>query len=425
MSNSKPKSRDGAMKKAKETRVPLLGERAKSMLAKEAKQYTSNEFIGSSDDSDVEREPEKKESVKEKKEKSKKEKKSPVTIAVHRPKTNGKESKPKKALKPVKTPVPPPTVNGDALEEISSSEESDGDEKRPADIPQKENVEGGPEKDTSTGESSSESESEEDEDEEMLDAPDLVADPAAAATSHTVQFRPPPPFEPPRGFKPVSNYNTSASTTNAFKGLKGKQIWHITAPAGVPVQKIKELALEKISDGNSVLNYKGIDYGFIAGDANETDTMKVMVPSSNGYVAVPKPLRKSLHLQEVIRLPSLTASQSNPNTGSAAAASVTAASTKAPRPQPKGLRMRYFPSGFGDKDPGILGSSDDEAETAPAVGLGVPKFSQNKSEKRTRDGAAVESPAKKVKKTRDPEEEKRRAEKKERKRLKESAKAQK
>lgn len=94
--------------------------------------------------------------------------------------------------------------------------------------------------------------------------------------------------------------------------------------------------------------------------------------------------------------------------------------------------MRYFHSGFGDTEPGTLGSSDSEAETPAPAGLGIPNGSQvlNKPEKRKHEGVnGLEqsgSPTKKHKKLRTPEEIKKREEKKakkERKKEKERTKS--
>ena len=86
--------------------------------------------------------------------------------------------------------------------------------------------------------------------------------------------------------------------------------------------------------------------------------------------------------------------------------------------------MRYFHSGFGERDPGILGSSDSEHEIALPV-RSTPKekhLHSKKGEKRKHE-AEDEASSKKHRKTRDPEEAKKRREKKEKKRLKEAAAA--
>lgn len=89
--------------------------------------------------------------------------------------------------------------------------------------------------------------------------------------------------------------------------------------------------------------------------------------------------------------------------------SITKSSVREHRKQVKGLRMRYFHSGFGDQDPGVLGDSESEDDAAAQA----PKL--NKAEKRRRSDAGAEAPTKKHKKHRTPEELKKREEKKKRK----------
>lgn len=96
--------------------------------------------------------------------------------------------------------------------------------------------------------------------------------------------------------------------------------------------------------------------------------------------------------------------------------------------------MRYFPSGFGHHAPITLGSSDSEEETQPAppAGLGIPngvhlpQKPEKRKHKHTDGDERMESPTKKHKKHRTPEEIKAREEKKakkERKRERETAKS--
>jgi hypothetical protein len=103
---------------------------------------------------------------------------------------------------------------------------------------------------------------------------------------HAVEFQAAQPFVPPRGFQPVSlNDNATSTATNIFNNLQGKQVWHITAPAGVPLKDLKELAMAKVLDGDAVLSYKGADYGFSKTELNEDGTREVLVPQKNGYKA--------------------------------------------------------------------------------------------------------------------------------------------
>jgi hypothetical protein len=430
------KFHNGAMTKVRKSDVPLPG--AKSKLKPQSKpkenKQISEEFVHSSDDeSEVQDAPASKQSKHKEKEKEKSKTKASVTIAVHRPGQNVAVSKPKKAAEPAKkTTVAPPVVNGHERADASSSDESDDGEEEGADYPQEESQETAPAEDESSGESGSESgtvsgsDSEEsDEDEEMPDAPTAVApptaNPAAASTSHTVEFRPPPPFEPPKGFHAVASYtSTFTEALNMFEDLKGKQIWHITAPAGVPMNKIREVALESALNGEPVLNHNNTDYGFSKGEPNETVSARVMVPGKDGYVTVPKKISQTLHLQQVVRLPKIDSNPAHQKATEGPAAYIVTPFNKAPRPQPKGLRMRYFPTGFGDRDPGVLGSSDSEAEALP-----VRTQPSKKAEKRKHGAAHEPEVAGTPKKHRhkDPDEAKRRREKKEKKRLKEMAKA--
>jgi hypothetical protein len=208
---------------------------------------------------------------------------------------------------------------------------------------------------------------------------------------------------------------SSGQTTKIFENLDGKQIWHITAPADVPLSQLKEVAMDKALAGGVILTRKGIDYGFVAGDKNEQGAREVLIPRQNGYKAVSARITQTLHLQQVPRLPKLSSEQADQNTGSEAARSITASSIRAPRPQLKGLRMRYFHSGFGDPDPGILGDSESEdEEPSRTVTNGVQAL--NKPGKRKQEEVAgtegAEAPVKKHKKHRTPEELKKREEKK-------------
>lgn len=123
-------------------------------------------------------------------------------------------------------------------------------------------------------------------------------------------------------------------------------------------------------------------------------------------------------MQQVINLPKLTSSQADQNTGSEAAASITASTIRAVKPQVKGLKMRFFPSGFEDSAPTTLGDSDDEGDAPAPAGLGIPKGfdpPSRKEKKRKHEqsnvGEEVES-AKKHKKHRTAEEQQQRDEKK-------------
>jgi hypothetical protein len=126
------------------------------------------------------------------------------------------------------------------------------------------------------------------------------------------------------------------------------------------------------------------------------------------YHAVPTKIDEILNLRQLVQLPIATESLVGKSSGSASVLPEAAAATKPKKPQPKGLRMRYRPSGFGPEDPGIIGSSDsDEPRSraqfrAPSSWNGHSKPSKKRKD-REEDTAidANEKAHKKMKKPKD------------------------
>lgn len=91
------------------------------------------------------------------------------------------------------------------------------------------------------------------------------------------------------------------------------------------------------------------------------------------------------------------------------------------KPQVKGLKMRFFPSGYQDSTPATVGYSDseDDASAGQPVGLGIPNGLalpvKKEKRKHSKGQEEMEAPAKKHKKQRTEEEQARRDEKKARK----------
>lgn len=79
------------------------------------------------------------------------------------------------------------------------------------------------------------------------------------------------------------NDKTTSKSAYILNNLQGKQIWHITAPAGVSLKDLKELAMDKAMDGEAILNYKGTDYGFGKTEKSEEVAREVLVPQGVGY----------------------------------------------------------------------------------------------------------------------------------------------
>lgn len=103
---------------------------------------------------------------------------------------------------------------------------------------------------------------------------------------HVVEFRPAQAFVPPKGFTAViCNDKTISKSARIFKNLEGKQIWHITAPVGVSLNDLKEIAMDNAMNGGAVLQHKGMSYGFSTSEEREHVSCEVMVPHKNGYKA--------------------------------------------------------------------------------------------------------------------------------------------
>lgn len=105
----------------------------------------------------------------------------------------------------------------------------------------------------------------------------------AQTQSHTVAFQVTRPYVPPKDFAPCSmDRAASSATTNIFKNLNGKQIWHITAPEGVSLRDLTEIAMDRAQNGEAVLSHKGTGYGLLPAEGAKGE-QTVMIPSQSGY----------------------------------------------------------------------------------------------------------------------------------------------
>ncbi|KAF7451603.1 RNA-polI-A34 multi-domain protein [Pyrenophora tritici-repentis] len=364
----------------KKTPVPLPGSKPKSKpQASSSKPQLSQEFVNSDDDSPSESTAQPKKAEKPK-----------TTIGIHVNGVAKKKTKPSKkdapALKPTPKakvapvkPAPKQTVTQKDVSDSSSSDESDDS----GDVPMKDIQAKVPVKEKGKDASSDSSDS--------------------------------------SGSDSSMNSTTASKSAGLFDNLEGKQVWYMTAPGGVSLKDLEELEMEKVMDGEAVLSYKGIDYNCPQMQKSEEVEREVFVHHKNGLKPVSTRISQILHLRSIVQLPQLSSLQADQNTGSEAAASITRSTIRAPKPQVKGLKMRFLPTGFSGDDGGNLGDSESESEKLrEPAGLGMPNGLNLPSKKQKRkhadvNGDATEVPAKKTKKHRTPEEEKRKAEKKARK----------
>ncbi|KAH7085561.1 DNA-directed RNA polymerase I subunit RPA34.5-domain-containing protein [Paraphoma chrysanthemicola] len=438
------------MKQVKRTPVPLPGSRPRAQPKDTpVKAPLSLEFVGSDDDSaaDNQRKPEKAEKPK-------------TNIAIHRPngatkvkaKVVAKNSstlkaaaKPKSAskapsLQPVKTAAPAAqhsssddTDDSDASEEPAATASAATAQQKAS-----QNKTTQPAMSDSASDSSSDESNATEPPQQSAQKPSNLPTQSVHAGTHAVEFRPVQDYTPPKGFNPVPvNHKTMSQSAHIFDALHGKQVWHISAPAGISIKELKEIALERAMKGEAILDHKGTSYGFRRSEHGEDTACEVLVPQQNGYKCVNSRVSQTLHLHAVVQLPELSSKQADPNLGSEAAASITRSTIRAPRLQLKGLKMRFRPSGSGGGDLGTLGDSESEAEPhKDTAGLGMSDElnlpSRPRKDKRkhaeTNGDARTESPARKHKKHRTPEEARKREEakraKKEKKRAHEAARAQ-
>ncbi|KAK1068670.1 hypothetical protein LTR33_011093 [Friedmanniomyces endolithicus] len=169
------------------------------------------------------------------------------------------------------------------------------------------------------------------------------------------------PWEPPSGFTAIDLSAVPRSKTFASSSFEGKQLWHISAPSDIPLASISEVAIDAITSGKPVLKHEGFDYVLVESESDGARAY-ASAPGAEGFTPVENPVVRTLQLQQQIILPELSDRQASQITGSAAAASIAQASVATIRPQPKGLRMRFRPPGYGEGEPGTIGSDSESAE---------------------------------------------------------------
>ncbi|KAL1886114.1 hypothetical protein Plec18167_000043 [Paecilomyces lecythidis] len=184
-------------------------------------------------------------------------------------------------------------------------------------------------------------------------------------------------FRPPAGFKPLKSQRApSSGVKSILSDLRGKQVFHITAPASLPLSSIKEVSLAKVLSGEPVLEHKGVKYGIPADTISQQDAdEKILLAydeKTQTYYNTSIGNIQSYNLQELVSLPNGTAyNKGKPDT------------SKPPRPQPKDLKMRFRPVGSTYGPPETIGTSDEESEGEQAS-FKYPKGSKAEREERKR-----------------------------------------
>ena len=139
----------------------------------------------------------------------------------------------------------------------------------------------------------------------------------------------------------------------------------------MPLSSIAEVAKKSVQDGSAVLSYKGAEYGLISEPESQGSISALLLPSDEGstYKPVVTGVTKTLHLQELIRLPNISHDVGADDAGTQVGGTVNVGKPyeKAAPVQPEGLKMRYKPIGVVDSD-----ESDSNVE--PRISRKAPEF---------------------------------------------------
>ncbi|KAJ5095610.1 hypothetical protein NUU61_004966 [Penicillium alfredii] len=238
----------------------------------------------------------------------------------------------------------------------------------------------------------------------------------------------PQPYKPPSGFKSAKKQPApSSGSSSLISNLRGKQVFHITAPSFLPLSKVKEVSMAKIMQGQPILTHEGVSYGIPAETLTEGETQEkallVYDESTQTYRSAADHI-PSYHVQELIGFPG-----TSENVDAAVAA--LRDEVKPHRAQPKNLKMRFRPVGSLPDAPETIGSSSESETEEPsfkvpkgdreerkrkyhhtegdaAQGTALPRKKSKKHSSQENEDAPDEKTHKKSKKShKDPEEKKR------------------
>jgi hypothetical protein len=166
-----------------------------------------------------------------------------------------------------------------------------------------------------------------------------------------------------------------------------KELWYISAPASLPITALKEVALEEFANGQAIMEHKGEHYALI-GDPAALESTRILLPQDNvGYKAVPTHVTRVLQFQQVLSVQA-TSSKGRPKTTSQVLLDTHLPTKPSKRSQPRGMKMRFRPSGFGDGELGTIGSSDEEELPLPAEFREPPALNGEPSKKKKKDKAS-------------------------------------
>ncbi|KAJ5608917.1 hypothetical protein N7528_009484 [Penicillium herquei] len=241
--------------------------------------------------------------------------------------------------------------DSDSSSSRSTSPEPDNKQKQTlkAQAKSKEQVE-----DSSSSGSDSDSDESSDEMDTTEDAPE------EKKTSKKITITGPQPYKAPSGFKAATKQAPpSSASSSVLSNLKGKKVFHITAPSFLPLSKVKEISMSKILKGQPILSYEGATYGIPAESLNEEDpegkSLLIFDKNTKTYQKQTDHI-PTYHIQELMDVPE----------ADIAAIEALRDTVKPVRPQPKNLKMRFRPVGSLPAAPETLGSDSESEAEAPS-----------------------------------------------------------
>ncbi|PGG95447.1 hypothetical protein AJ79_10052 [Helicocarpus griseus UAMH5409] len=240
----------------------------------------------------------------------------------------------------------PESSSSESVPQTKSTSKKSAEKTKPKKQPAKEVKRPVEVEESSSSDVESESE-EESESSDQAEPSDTEKSPAIPASIPAQEFK------APEGFKLLSkNAPRSSDVSRALSDLRGKQLWHITAPASVPMNSIKELALDAVATGQPILTHKGANYRLREDQVVAEKNKTLLLPDRQGntYHRSNLNIAQTFHLERIVDL-------ANGTTHSEQSVQISDL-TRPKREQPENLRMRYKP--FGSKDDQSGSESEDE-----------------------------------------------------------------
>jgi DNA-directed RNA polymerase I subunit RPA34.5 len=161
------------------------------------------------------------------------------------------------------------------------------------------------------------------------------------------------PFRPPNGFQEIQPGLldfTSDTLKTVSKDLTGKQVWHITAPASIPMSSITVFDVDAVRRGDPVFVHRKKQYCF---SPSANDVQHLLLPSDTGstYKRLKTTITKSYHLREFSNQFTSTRSENEKSPEAIELFAKEKPDCKPAPKQPTLLRTRYKPFGTDGSPP--------------------------------------------------------------------------